>query len=98
MLQFAIRVLYTVRMDICPLTPWLEKKKLRSADLARMLEAPRSAVSAYITGKRGLRLARFSKLATLTGIPLGELVQWSSQNAAVPASASKKTRLKRARH
>jgi transcriptional regulator with XRE-family HTH domain len=55
------------------LADWLTKNEMTGAELARRLDASRSAIHRIVTGKRtpGPKMAQ--KLAAVTGIPMKKL-------------------------
>jgi transcriptional regulator with XRE-family HTH domain len=55
------------------LSTWLIKNEMTAAELARRIEASRSAVHRIVHGDRSPSLKMAQKLAKVTGIPVSKL-------------------------
>jgi len=73
----------------------MRAKKLDQDGVAALLNAPQSAVGAYIRGERGFRLGRFMELAELTGIDLKILVAWTVDQKSRGSGSKRRSRARR---
>lgn len=70
-------------MSECPVVAWLRRKNMEQKKLAERIGAPEPAMSAFIAGRRGLRVDRLIKLSEVTGISLKRLNSWTAAHRAV---------------